>query len=156
MELVVPPVAASAGVRRAMIDRTFQGPYTRIGVTARPVQNSTLGPDKITKRKKLSGRALGMELAAIAANENTPLLLLSGQSEADDKLEEPNYPDLANPFSLDRLLAESKQVVAEARENIRRAKASAVRMRASAEALRATLTELRQLLSRIERDTRTR
>jgi hypothetical protein len=153
MELVVPPVAASAGVRRATIDRTLQGPYTRLGVTTRSVQNPTLGHDTITKRNQ-SGRALGMELAAIAANENTPLLLLSGQSEADDKLEEPNYPDLANP--LDRLLAESKQVVAEARENIRRAKASAVRMRASAEALRATLTELRQLLSRIERDTRTR
>jgi hypothetical protein len=137
-----------------MIDRTFQGPYTRIGVTTRPVQNPTLGYDTVTKLKKL-GRALGMELAAIAANENTPLLLLSDHSEADDKLEEPNYPDLANPFSLDRLLDESKQVVAEARENIRRAKASAVRMRASAEALRATLTELRQLLSKIERDTRT-
>jgi len=83
----------------------------------------------------------GLELAAIAANENTPALLLSGHPDCNETFDSFGYPHLAKPFSLDRLLAESKRVIADAHENIRRVKASAVRMQVSAASLVAAMKE---------------
>jgi DNA-binding response OmpR family regulator len=81
------------------------------------------------------------QLAGIAANQNTPVLFLSGHPEYTEKLHSFDYPYLAKPFSLDQLLSESRRVIAEASENIRRVKASAARMQANVEALRASIAE---------------
>jgi DNA-binding response OmpR family regulator len=91
----------------------------------------------------------GFRLAEIAANENTPVLLLSGHPDYNEKFHSFGYPYLAKPFSPDQLLSESKRVIAETSENIRRVKASAARMQANAEALGATLIESQRLLGTI-------
>jgi DNA-binding response OmpR family regulator len=88
----------------------------------------------------------GIELAEIAANENTPALLLSGHPETNDKLKLFGYPYLAKPFTMNRLLAESRKVMAESRENIRQVKAAAAKMLTSSEALKATVAKSHRLL----------
>ena len=88
----------------------------------------------------------GFQLAEIAANENTPVLLLSGHPDYNEKFHGFGYPHLAKPFSLDQLLSESKRVIAEAGENIRRVKAAVARMQANTEALKAAVAELQRLL----------
>jgi DNA-binding response OmpR family regulator len=88
----------------------------------------------------------GIELAEIAANENTPALLLSGHPETNDKLKRFGYPYLAKPFTMNRLLAESRKVMAESRENIRQVKTAAAKKLASSEALKATVAKSNQLL----------
>jgi DNA-binding NtrC family response regulator len=94
----------------------------------------------------------GLQLAEIAANENTPVLLLSGHPDYTEKFHSFGYPYLAKPFSLDQLLSESRRVIAETSENIRCVKASAARMQASAEALTAAIEESKQLLDKIKGD----
>ncbi len=91
----------------------------------------------------------GLQLAEIAANENTPVLLLSGHPDFNQKFHSFGYPYLPKPFSLDQLLSESKRVIAETSENIRRVKASAARMQANAEALKAAVAESQRLLGAI-------
>ncbi len=44
--------------------------------------------------------------AAFAANENIPVLLVSGYPGTSDQLERLRYPLLAKPFKLDELTAE--------------------------------------------------
>jgi DNA-binding response OmpR family regulator len=83
----------------------------------------------------------GLALAEIAANENTPVLLLSGHPDLNQTLQTFGYPYLPKPFSLTQLLAESKRVTAEASENIRCVKAAAARMKANTEALKAAVAE---------------
>ena len=80
------------------------------------------------------------------ANENTPALLLSGHPETNDKLKRFGYPYLAKPFTMNRLLAESRKVMAESRENIRQVKTAAAKMLASSEALKATVAKSHRLL----------
>jgi DNA-binding response OmpR family regulator len=69
----------------------------------------------------------------IAANENTPVLLLSGDAETNETFRRFGYPYLPKPFSLIQLLSEAKRVIAEANENICSVKAAAARMQASTE-----------------------
>ncbi len=88
----------------------------------------------------------GIKLAEIAANEDTPVLFISGHPEVNEKLKQFGYPYLAKPFSLGKLMSESKQVIADAVENIRCVKASTARMLASADALKAAMDESRRLL----------
>jgi DNA-binding response OmpR family regulator len=90
------------------------------------------------------------QLAGIAANENTPVLILSGHPEYTEKFHSFDYPYLAKPFSLDQLLFESRRVIAEASENIRRVKASAARMQANVEALKASIAESQRTRSKRE------
>jgi DNA-binding NtrC family response regulator len=88
----------------------------------------------------------GLELAEIAANVDTPVLLLSGHPEVHKKLDDYGYPYLAKPFSLDQLVAVSRRTVANARENIRRVKASTAQMRADAEGAVATAAQSKRAI----------
>jgi DNA-binding NtrC family response regulator len=92
----------------------------------------------------------GVELATFAANENIPVLLISGHPEINNKLERFDYPYLAKPFGLDKLAAEAVRVIAATGENIRRVKASAEKMRANKEALSAAVAESQRLLQEIK------
>ena len=121
--------------------------------------NGTLGAQKLRREHfdlALIDGALpkvsGLQLAEIAANENTPVLLLSGHPDYNEKFRSFGYPYLAKPFSLSQLLAESKRVIADTQQNIRGVKASAARMQASAKALLAVMAESGQLLDKIKGD----
>jgi CheY-like chemotaxis protein len=92
----------------------------------------------------------GLELAGLAANENIPVLLISGHPGVNDELQRFGYPYLAKPFGLDDLQREALRVIAESRENVCRVKASAERMLANTKALSAAVTESTRLLREIK------
>jgi DNA-binding NtrC family response regulator len=92
----------------------------------------------------------GLELAVYAANENIPVLLISGHPGVTEKLARFGYPYLEKPFALDALHTEALRVISESRENIQRVKSSAEKMQAGAEALSAALKETRRLLAEIK------
>jgi DNA-binding response OmpR family regulator len=73
----------------------------------------------------------GTELAAIAADENTPGLLISAHPHVIGQLERYGFPYLAKPFSLEQLLAQSEAIVAAPEESILRVRNAIARMNAS-------------------------
>jgi DNA-binding response OmpR family regulator len=91
----------------------------------------------------------GLDLAAVAVNANTPVLLTSGHPEANFKLHQFGYPYLAKPFSLVALRSEAARVIREGRENIERVKASTARMKATAQTLKAAMARSDRLLDTI-------
>jgi DNA-binding NtrC family response regulator len=91
-----------------------------------------------------------LQLAVCAANENIPMLLISGHPGVPEKLARFGYPYLEKPFALDALHAEAIRVISESRENIQQVKSSAEKMQAGAEALSAALKEARRLLAEIK------
>ena len=91
----------------------------------------------------------GLDLAAVAVNANTPVLLTSGHPEQNFKLHQFGYPYLAKLFSLDALGAEAVRVITESRANIERVKASAARMKASMETLRSAMAQSDRLLDAV-------
>jgi DNA-binding NtrC family response regulator len=94
--------------------------------------------------------ASGIALAAIAANENTPVLLVTGHPKAITRLEQYNLRDLPclqKPFDLVRLRTETERVVAESHQGVRRIKEGMARWRASLIALDDTMAAAKQLLA---------
>jgi CheY-like chemotaxis protein len=81
----------------------------------------------------------GIQLAEVAANENTPVLLLSGHPDVNQTAAAFGFPYLPKPFSTMELLLSSRDAFAQAHENVARIKASAARLQASIEAARATI-----------------
>jgi DNA-binding NtrC family response regulator len=92
----------------------------------------------------------GVALAGIAANEDTPTLLMSGHPQVNDYLERFGFPYLEKPFSLTQLLAESRQIIANAGENVRKIKESMDHMRANMELLAQTIAQSKELLDGIK------
>jgi len=88
----------------------------------------------------------GLDLAAIAANGNTSVLLTSGCPEANLKLHRFDYPFLVKPFTLDALRIAAARVISEHLENLARVKASAARMLANTKALKAAMAESDRVL----------
>lgn len=78
--------------------------------------------------------ASGLALAAIAANENTPVLLLTGHPRAMVRLKQYeilNIPCLLKPFGLVQLRTETERVMAESHQNVERIKGGMARLRAN-------------------------
>jgi DNA-binding NtrC family response regulator len=78
--------------------------------------------------------ASGLALAAIAANENTPVLLLTGHPRAMARLKQyeiVDIPCLLKPFDLVQLCAETERVMAESHQNVERIKEGMARLRAN-------------------------
>jgi DNA-binding NtrC family response regulator len=91
-----------------------------------------------------------IQLAEVAANENTPvLLLLSGHPDVKRTATAFGFPYFTKPFSVSQLLMSSRDALAQVHENVARVKASAVRMQASIEAAEATLAETHKLLAKL-------
>jgi DNA-binding NtrC family response regulator len=88
----------------------------------------------------------GFELAGFAANENIPVLLVSGHPGMNDKLRLFGYPYLEKPVGLDALRAEAVRVIGESHENIRRVKDSTARMWANTEAFISRTVPVRLML----------
>jgi DNA-binding response OmpR family regulator len=76
----------------------------------------------------------GYELAMRAANRNLPALLSSGHPNDDAKLREYEFPYLAKPYRVGKLISEAAIAITQAGENIRRIRASFVRLEATTEA----------------------
>jgi two-component system, OmpR family, alkaline phosphatase synthesis response regulator PhoP len=93
----------------------------------------------------------GFELATLAADEDTPVLLITGNPESNFKLHQFGFPHLAKPFSLERLRLEAARVMAEHGSNVTRVKASVARMEANRAALVVALAESDRLLDTIRR-----
>jgi DNA-binding NtrC family response regulator len=93
--------------------------------------------------------ASGIALATVAANENTPVLLISGRAKATARLKQHNlgdFPCLRKPLDLVQLRTESERLIADGRENIQRIKDGMTQWRASLTALEDVLADSRQLL----------
>jgi DNA-binding NtrC family response regulator len=88
----------------------------------------------------------GLELAELAANENTAVLLTSGHPDSCEKLGRFKFPHLEKPFSLDTLIGEAATIIRDARENVRRVRTASSEMRAHTEALEDALDEARRLV----------
>jgi DNA-binding response OmpR family regulator len=87
--------------------------------------------------------ASGIALAEIAANENTPVLLITGRPNITARLKQYDFSDLPcllKPFDLVRLRTETERVVAENRQNVQRIKENMARWRASFIALDDAMT----------------
>jgi DNA-binding NtrC family response regulator len=94
--------------------------------------------------------ASGIALAAIAANENTPVLLITGHPNVTTRLKQyelADFPCLLKPFDLVRLRTETERVVAESRQNVQRIKESMARWRANLTALEDAVADARQLIA---------
>ena len=77
----------------------------------------------------------GISLARRAAQQDIPVILLSGHPAVVEKLERFGCPHLSKPFRIDELLAASKLTIAETRENVIRVRQSLEQLKASGEVL---------------------
>jgi DNA-binding NtrC family response regulator len=94
--------------------------------------------------------ASGIALAAIAANENTPVLLITGRPNVTARLTQydlADFPCLLKPFDLARLRIETERVISESRQNVLRIKEGMARRRASLIALDDAMADARQLIA---------
>jgi DNA-binding response OmpR family regulator len=91
----------------------------------------------------------GLDLAELAANENTGVLFTSGHPESCDKLNRFNFPHLRKPFDLDALVGEAASIVRDTRENIQRVRVATAQMRERGEELAATLEASRRLMEKL-------
>jgi DNA-binding NtrC family response regulator len=63
-----------------------------------------------------------IQLAEVAANENTPVLLLTGHPDVKRTATAFGFPYLPKPFSVSQLLLSSRNALAQAHENVARVK----------------------------------
>jgi DNA-binding NtrC family response regulator len=89
-------------------------------------------------------------LAAIAANENTPVLLITNRPNVQARLKQydlADFPCLLKPFDLVRLRTETERVVAQNHQNVQRIKEGMARWHANIIALDDTMADARQLIA---------
>ena len=92
---------------------------------------------------------LGTELAAFAANQNTPALLISRHPATSTKLSHLGFPYIETPFHIDRLCEETRRAARERAEAVDRLKAASTRMQANFRALAAAMEQSNRLLDEI-------
>jgi DNA-binding response OmpR family regulator len=88
----------------------------------------------------------GFEVAQVAVNDDTPVVMLSGHPEVTTKLALVDLPHLEKPFRMAELLRESQAAIASSGENLARVRASLARLKERAGALQAALEDSRRLL----------
>jgi DNA-binding response OmpR family regulator len=91
----------------------------------------------------------GLQLAELAANENTAVLLTCGHPAIHEKFNHYNLPHLSKPFDLDALVEEATWIIQDTQYNISRVRAAAAEMLAQTAALAVTLEESRRLMATI-------
>ena len=87
----------------------------------------------------------GSQLTKLAANQNTPVLLLSESRATSAKLQQLGLPYLEQPFNLEILICESKRLMLETRSIIRTFAASADKMEFNMSILTAEIAEAHRL-----------
>jgi DNA-binding NtrC family response regulator len=93
-------------------------------------------------------RASGFFLAALAADENIPVLLISGHPDAQFELQRFGYPFIEKPFAPLILRQKAARIMLESQENICRVKTCA-NMQAVTEAIWATAVDARWLTEKV-------
>ena len=94
--------------------------------------------------------ASGIALAAIAANENTPVLLITSRPDVVARLEPYDlldFPCLLKPFDLVRLRMTVERVMAESHRNVRRITQGMARRRANLIALEDVMADAGRLIA---------
>ena len=88
----------------------------------------------------------GLDLAALAANENLPVLVTAERPEIWLKLERTALPFLPKPFDRSELVSKAQEILGATAQNLRRVKHSVARLRATGDSLAAAMAESSQLL----------
>lgn len=88
----------------------------------------------------------GVALAVIAANENVPVLMMSGHPTASDRFGGFGCPFLPKPFDLDWLFEEVATAILHGAENVRRVRAAANITKVNLQTLTAVIEPSRRLL----------
>ncbi|MGD9727054.1 MAG: response regulator [Acetobacteraceae bacterium] len=71
----------------------------------------------------------GFDLAEQATSQNTPVLLMSGDLTAQDKLDDFGYPNLGKPFLLRELIQATRGIRSDTIENVREVRVAGARRR---------------------------
>ena len=71
----------------------------------------------------------GLELAAIAANQNIPAMIMSGHPDVAEKCDRFGFPYLSKPFGLDVLARETAKVLADKAAIVLQVKEAVARMK---------------------------
>lgn len=88
----------------------------------------------------------GIDVAAVAAGENTPVLMTSGHPDVQFTLQQCEFPYLRKPFSIAALSIRSAEIMAEGANNIRQVKAATSRLQVNLDQLKAAMARSRRLL----------
>lgn len=96
---------------------------------------------------------LGTALAAFAANQNTPALLISRHPAASTRLAHLGFPYIEKPFQIDRLCDATRRATQGRAEAVRELQAANTRMQTNIRALAAAIEESNRLLDVIKRET---
>jgi DNA-binding response OmpR family regulator len=87
----------------------------------------------------------GVQLATLAANQDTPVLLLSENRSTSTQLRRLGYPYLEKPLDLGALVSESRRIIVGTRLNIQKGIAAADRIESDVNALEAEIAESHRL-----------
>nr|WP_294517937.1 hypothetical protein [uncultured Rhodopila sp.] len=93
---------------------------------------------------------LGTELAAFAADMNTPALLISRHPATSVKLGRLGFPYIEKPFHIDRLCDETRRATQEPAAAVSRLKAASTRLQANVRTLAAAMETSNRLLDEIK------
>jgi DNA-binding response OmpR family regulator len=88
----------------------------------------------------------GLRLAEFAANQNTPVLIMTGYPDLVARLDDTDFPVLAKPFTVNDLLFEAQVAIAQSEANIRRVKQSLEIMKYRAACLEDALNVAKTIL----------
>jgi two-component system catabolic regulation response regulator CreB len=88
----------------------------------------------------------GATLAELAANQNTPSILITGDPDATAKALGFGFPYLPKPFQVQELVELARLVIARNVENVHLVKEAAARMAATAQRLNDAISESHRLL----------
>jgi DNA-binding response OmpR family regulator len=88
----------------------------------------------------------GLELVALAANENLPVLVTAERPESWIELGRTTLPFLPKPFDRSELVSKAREILGATAENLRRVKLSVARLRATGDSLAAAMAESSRLL----------
>jgi DNA-binding response OmpR family regulator len=87
----------------------------------------------------------GVRLATLAANQNTPALLLSENPSTSTVLRRLGYPYLEQPLDLGALVSESQRMIIGTKSNTRKGTAATAEVKPSPESLAAEIAEAHRL-----------
>jgi DNA-binding response OmpR family regulator len=144
-------------------DAVADGVRAGLGAVVESVSTGQLGAAMIVKGgfdlAVIAGRLpdmSGLDLAGLAANENIPVLMISGDAEILLTLQRFGFQFLVKPFTISSLLQASSKAIDESQENIRQVRESAVKMHANTQLLRAAIARSRRFLDESEAKWRAR
>jgi DNA-binding NtrC family response regulator len=84
----------------------------------------------------------GFDIAALAAREDTPVLLMTGQSDLQFTMQQFAFPHIRKPFTLDALRVAAEQTISDHARQLGRLKISLEKLRVHCDALAKAMDQL--------------